>query len=160
MFFSHNQLIQYYSNLFFFKPSNNEDEPFRKQLFITKWIRDENMRQCEGVVTDPTSPPGLDKNFNMWLGYNAAKLSPVNEDIVDELIQPIVQHLHDVITCGNQQHTEWLLDYMASMIQRPQYPTRVAISLYGLQGVGKGIVFDWFRTSVMGEHCSFQTARP
>ncbi len=152
--------VQYFSNLFYFHPSDEEDKPPAKRLFITRWLRDEDMRVCEEVVFDPTSPPGLHANFNLWTGFVAAKIPAVDPELIAELIQPIVRHLHDVVTGGVQEHTDWLLDYLASMLQRPDRPTRVAISLYGLQGAGKGIIFEWFRVHVLGKHCTSQTARP
>jgi hypothetical protein len=93
--------------------------------------------------------------------------------------QPIVRHLSDVVTLGNevrlgpfgdapgsegadtlmyQDHTGYVLDYLANIVQRPHKKTQVAISLFGAQGAGKGIIFDFFRECVLGESCSFQTA--
>ena len=159
-FCNQTNLIQYFSNLFYFQPSDKTDEPPEKRLFVTKWIKDEDMRVCEEVVFDPTLPSGLHSNFNLWTGFTAADLPAVGPENVADLIKPIVKHIHDVITNGVQEHTDWMLDYMASMLQRPNTPTRVAISLYGLQGAGKGIIFEWFRLHVLGKHCTFQTARP
>lgn len=164
-FNSQPSLVHYFSNLFYFQPSEDEDakEPFEKKLFINRWLKEEDMRQCEEVVCDPTSFSGLGDNFNIWQDYIAKALPPnstlTHEEIL-ELIRPVIRHLHDVVTNGKLEHTEWILDYLASILQRPDKPTHVAISLYGLQGVGKGIIFEWFRMHVLGRHCSFQTSKP
>ena len=164
-FNSQPSLVHYFSNLFYFHPSENEDasEPFEKKLFITRWLKEEDMRQCEEVVCDPTTAPGLGENFNIWQDYVAKALPPnstLTQEEILELIRPVIRHLHEVVTSGKLEHTEWLLDYLASILQRPEKPTHVAISLYGLQGVGKGIIFEWFRVHVLGHHCTFQTSKP
>lgn len=96
----------------------------------------------------------------MWNGFLAAKSPPVDNDSIQDLVSPIIKHINDVITEGNQEHTGWLLDYMANMIQHPHKKSQVAISLYGKQGCGKGILFDFFRNHILGTDCSFQTANP
>lgn len=32
--------------------------------------------------------------------------------------------------------------------------------LYGEQGIGKDMFLDWFRFSVLGTHCTYQTSDP
>ena len=98
--------------------------------------------------------------FTFDAGFLADSLPPVPEDQEDELIAPIVKHVNDVITGGNAAHTKWVLDYIANMIQRPERKSQVAISLYGAQGCGKGIIFEFLRQKVLGEECSFQTSKP
>ena len=76
------------------------------------------------------------------------------------MIEPIVRHISDVLTSGNQTHTNWILDYLANIVQRPHKKTQIAILLYGMQGVGKGIIFEFFRKYVLGEKITFNTSNP
>eukprot|EP00961_Rhodomonas_salina_P159472 2147453-Rhodomonas_salina.1 len=46
---------------------------------------------------------------------------------------------------------------MAFMVQRPSFKTKVALILYGDQGIGKGIVFDWFSEYILGPWMCQQT---
>lgn len=164
-FNSQPNLVYYFSNLFYFQPSEDEDakEPFDKKLFITRWLKEENMRQCEEVVCDPSSLPGLGENFNVWQEFTAKTLpqnAALSSEEILELIKPPIRHIHEVVANDRQEDTDFNLDWLARILQQPQTPTRVAISLYGRQGVGKGIIFEWFRRHVLGLQCSYQTSKP
>jgi hypothetical protein len=130
----------------------------KKQCFITEWVEDINKKSVEKIVIDPR---GTEPNvYNLWRGFHAAELPPVPDERVLELIQPITRHIDEVITSGVPEHTKFLHDYLANMVQRPWQKSQVALSLYGSQGCGKGIIFEFFRLKVLGTHCSYQTSRP
>lgn len=145
------QLTNLHANLYYY----DSDEIRHK--FIKAWIEDVDIRTYVRIVVDPrmSTPPNV---FNLWRGFLAEKLPPVNPAAINDIMQPIIRHLDDVITLGNAEHTGYILDYLANIIQRPYQKTQVAISLFGPQGAGKGIIFDFFRKCVLGESCSFQTA--
>jgi hypothetical protein len=75
-------------------------------------------------------------------------------------VAPILRHIEDVVCNGNADHAGWVLDWMANIVQRPHLKTGVAILLYGQEGCGKGIIFEWFRMRVLGEYHTFQTPSP
>ena len=129
-----------------------------KKPFIDAWLADHAKRQVLHMVVDPENKsPGC---YNLWIPYAATTLKPVSHEEVQALVAPIVKHISDVITGGNDAHTDWILDYLANIVQRPHLKTQVAIILYGSQGCGKDIVFEWFRKKVLGLKCTFQTADP
>ena len=167
---THNELRQRYYNLYFWKKTKNTEETdksggteqvekLEKCVFIDVWLRDEERRTLNGIVVDPTCKAG-EKYYNLWQGFKAAKLPPVSLVDEEELMKPIKKHILDVIANGNETHMNWILDYLGNMIQRPEQKTQVAISLYGAQGTGKGIIFEKFRLNVLGSTCSFQTSKP
>jgi putative DNA primase/helicase len=121
-------------------------------------MADESIKTVSEIVVDPQSTRS--DVYNMWRGFIAVDLPPVEPQIVPTLVQPIINHFNKVITGENKAHTNWLLDYLANMVQRPHMKSNVAISLYGNQGCGKGIIFEFFCISVLGMACSFQTANP
>jgi len=103
--------------------------------------------------------------YNMWVGYSAARLNheAYLTDVDDKysfVMGPIISHFNKVVTGGNQVHTEWILDWLANCIQRPWLKSQVGIVLYGRQGCGKGIFFDWLREHVLGEEHSGQVSNP
>lgn len=129
-----------------------------KLTFISEWLRDPNKRVVEKIVVDPTNT--IKDVYNMWRGFNAEKLPPVANALVPELVYDITKHLSDVITGGIEDHTRFIEHYLANMIQRPDKKSQVALYLYGAQGCGKGIIFEFFRLKVLGTHCSYQTSKP
>ena len=60
-------------------------------------------------------------------------------------------HLYEVICDGDIELFEYLLDYVAHMLQRPEEKPGVMVVLLGSQGTGKGLFFQilqrvWGRT--------------
>ena len=63
-------------------------------------------------------------------------------------------HLYEVICDGDIELFEYLLDYVAHMLQRPEEKPGVLVVLLGSQGTGKGLFFQilqrvWGRTSLL-----------
>ena len=129
-----------------------------KVLFINRWMGDVRIREVTRIVCDPQNKDA--RAYNMWKGFIAESLPPIAAELAEELMEPIVHHISRVMTSDNDDHTDWVLDYFANIIQRPYQKTQVAISLFGKQGCGKGILFDFFRIKVLGANCSKQTSNP
>ena len=81
----------------------------------------------------PTSPCTL----NFWVGH-APNPAPGNWRILRD-------YLLDVVSDGNQDVYEYLVKYMAHMVQRPEEKPGVMIVLLGGQGTGKGVYFTLLR---------------
>ena len=146
----HVELQQYYAHLMFFEKDKKGD--WTKKPFIQAWFKDPKKRQVSSMVVDPQGT--LTNVYNLWNGYMAMNESGLAEAFV---MGPIVQHLKQVIT---DDHAEWLLDWMANIVQYPWRKSQVAVCLFGRQGCGKGIIFDWFRERVLGPDHSGQISNP
>jgi len=96
----------------------------------------------------------------MWQPYTASFLQAVPDAQVEAAVEPFILHIRDVIANGDETHATWFLDWLANMVKRPHQKSNVAILLYGKQGCGKGIILDFMRTSVLGQHCTYQTSNP
>lgn len=81
----------------------------------------------------PTSPCTL----NFWVGH-VPNPAPGNWRILRD-------YLLDVVSDGNQDVYEYLVKYMAHMVQRPEEKPGVMIVLLGGQGTGKGVYFTLLR---------------
>ena len=141
---------------------------WQKKSFIPAWLKDPNKKEVSTIVVDPKGT--TTDSFNLWTGYLAESLTLTltvggitfdNESAAAEYaLGPIYQHIIQVVADGNESHAQWLLDWIANIVQRPWQKSQVAIMLYGKQGCGKGIIFDWLRKHVLGPHHTFQTADP
>jgi hypothetical protein len=155
----HCELLQFYVAWKYF--GKNKKGEWEKRSFIHAWVQDDKKREVSSVVFDPkNSCTGV---FNMWMGYRAANIDhelylTEIQDRYDFVMGPIINHFNQVVTGGNQDHTEWILDWVANIIQRPWLKTQVGIVLYGRPGCGKGIFFDWLRDHVLGVDHSVQIA--
>ena len=153
---SHNDLQHFYCDWTYWG-TDKDDEPVRLP-FITAWVRDPKKRTVERIAVDPTKM--LKGVYNMWRGFKAEKLPPVDPALVPGLVSDITKHISDVITLGVDEHTKFIHHYNANIVQRPWMKSQVALYLYGPQGCGKGILFEFFRFEILGEHCSSQTSKP
>ena len=123
------------------------------------WLRDPNARALHSIVFDPSKPPGVSANvWNNWPGLAAAHLDAAAYDPHALLL--IRSHLQDVLCSGVAAHAEWLLDYLASIVQRPWAKTGVAVLFTGAQGAGKNTVLDFFRERVLGPRVAVQLQQP
>ena len=150
----------YFADVHFWE--EEEDKQGNKEWvaksFIHKWLQDPFKREVKKIVVDPRRT--LCGVYNLWEGYLAEALTPVPDDKVEELVEPIISHIREVIANGNEGHTNYLIDWIANIIQKPWEKTNVAIMLYGKEGCGKDIIYDFLREVVMGERCTFQTSDP
>ncbi len=121
-------------------------------------MHDPTKRAVERIVEDPTNT--MQGVYNMWRGLNTEKLPPVDDALVPELGRDITKHLSNVITNVIDDHNKFLEHYLANMLQRPERKAQVALYLYGAQGCGKGIIFEFLRLKILAQHCSYQTSKP
>ena len=83
----------------------------------------------------PSATP--DTTLNFWVGPTA-DAAPGNWRELRDFIR-------DIICAGDNMLFEYLIRYMAQMIQRPQDKPGVIITLLGGQGTGKGVFFSLLR---------------
>jgi len=94
------------------------------------WLSHPDRRQfIKGVTFDPSNQtaPGV---LNLWEGFG---VEPVPGDW--SLLQ---DHIEKVICSGNQEHCDYLLNWLARMVQFPAQQGEVAVVLKGEEGCGKG----------------------
>jgi hypothetical protein len=94
------------------------------------------------VVFDPSGRAGAD-HWNLWSGFS---VDPKPGDW--SLMRA---HIEDVICSGDQGHSEYLLNWLARLYQRPWEAGEVAVVLKGKKGTGKGIFCNFIVRS-WGQH--------
>jgi hypothetical protein len=174
-YLKHHELQNFYCSLTYYEKnviSSKEQAQvqvtWQKKSFISDWLKDDKKKEVSTIIVDPKGTSA--DAYNLWSGYLAEAQVPsltVGDhtfdselEAIDFVLAPIFQHIVQVITDGNKEHAEWILDWIANIVQRPWQKTQVAIMLYGKQGCGKGILFDWLRICVLGPKHTFQTADP
>ncbi len=107
------------------------------------WLNHADRRQfIKGVTFDPTNQtaPGV---LNLWEGFG---VKPVPGDW--SLLQA---HIEKVICSANQEHSDYLLNWLARMVQFPAQQGEVAVVLRGAEGSGKGTLAAAIKTMI-GHH--------
>ena len=109
--------------------------PSKPQVVINEfWIAPETIvYQGTGFTPNPSSPSML----NFWVG-------PIEPDSKGNA-SLILNHLLQVICSGDTISFDYLIGYLAHMIQKPAEKPGVMIVLLGRQGTGKGMFFNLLR---------------
>lgn len=95
------------------------------------WLNHPERRQfIGGVVFDPSGQHPQPDVLNLWQGF-AVRPHPGSWARLQD-------HLLTLVCAGNRVHFDWLMGWMARLIQRPAEPGEVAIVLRGREGTGKG----------------------
>ena len=126
-------LVRLYSN-HNYTLDYGEEKPKRVNL-VKYWANDiPDHKTYKGRVFDPTlmCPPNM---FNTFAGFNQVKPIPGDWGLVAD-------HLKSVWCRDSSELFNWLMTFMANIVQQPgkKHPTGVAI--IGSQGTGKSIILE------------------
>jgi len=117
-------------------PNPKRGEPGQpKNLKVSRlWFESVERRECEGIVFEPGKE--IEGYYNLWRGFS---VEPVQGDW-----SLFKEHIRTVICNGNADYTDWLIAWMARIIQKPNKPSGASIVLRGDQGTGKGVFTHTF----------------
>lgn len=107
------------------------------------WLQSPERRQHKGIVFSPGGD--IEDHYNLWKGF---AVEPRQGDW-----RRCNEHIHEIICAGNDRNYDYLLDWMARLVQDPG-GTRpgVSIVLKGGRGVGKGTFVDEMFGRIFGSH--------
>ena len=153
------KLLTAYSNLFYWNYDKSK-EKWLKLKFVPNWLEDEHMKQYEKMVFKPyhLTEQQNKKYYNLYKGTRAEKIECDNIDYT--IIQPILDHIKNVMVAGKEEDFKWFLQYLAQIIRSPDKKTDVAIIFHGKQGCGKNIFIDFFANGILGTDLALSTANP
>jgi len=123
----------------FFQRSTKEDfeNLYCNQLveihdkLVTKssyWIRNPHRRQYKGVIFDPER--AHEGWLNLWRGW---AVQPIKGDW--SLLKQLIL---EVLVDGDVDHYEYVINWLAYMVQHPSRAAEVALCFKGEKGTGKG----------------------
>lgn len=118
----------------------------KAKTYAKYWLENPDRRQyLNGVEFDPsrvgTNKPGT---LNLWKGF---AVTPKRGSSWEKL----KQHIKTIICSGDQSHFDYLMGWMARMIQFPHLQGEVAVVLRGDLGTGKGTLGHAL-LSLVGRH--------
>jgi hypothetical protein len=91
------------------------------------WLKHPERRQYHRITFAPEKV--IPNVYNLWKGF-ACEAIPGDCDL-------FLGHLRDNLCSGNQEYYDYLIGWLASMVQFPARPGEVAIVLRGGRGTGK-----------------------
>jgi hypothetical protein len=124
-----------------------------KAKFLPEWYEDANKRMYEAIDLLPPPLVCPDCVYNMWEGFAIEKedVEAKNCDRILELVKVLCKH--------NMEAYEYLLDFLAHMLQFPAYPPGVCILLQSDPGSGKNTLIEIMK-KIMGNKYVGETADP
>ena len=109
------------------------------------WLRQDHRAEFDGIDYVPGAGECIERRsyqgsralkiFNMYSGFS---VTPDFEDSARKCGRYLT-HVHDNICNGDKELNGYVLDWMASGVQRPEDPGRSALSMRGDPGAGKGV---------------------
>jgi hypothetical protein len=127
---------------------NRELTLWRRGELVTKthaewWLENPNRRQyLRGVCFDPTHIP-REGYFNLWRGF------AIERKAGDWSLMR--NHIVNIVCSGIAERAEYVLNWLARLVQFPHLAGEVAIVMRGAKGCGKGIVGRWI-AQLFGRH--------
>ena len=116
--------------------------------FIKMWLKDPEIRTYERFDFCPPPIKCPTDVLNTWGGFVA--------ESYDGRPNLFVDHLRKLFGKNSQYVLKWL----ASIVQRPGKPTNVALVVTGGQGTGKTTTFELFMKKIIGSKYFGQTSNP
>lgn len=105
------------------------------------WLESYRRKSFREIVFDVNN---TDENvLNLWRG--------INHEMIDE--EPIfaLKMIREALCNGNEEKSEWLLDWLAHIVQCPGEKSSTVPVLIGLQGTGKGLLNDHLMNGILGD---------
>ncbi|PLW82523.1 hypothetical protein CWI75_12295 [Kineobactrum sediminis] len=114
------------------------------------WMSHPTRRSYSDITFDPSTTAANDDVYNLWRGLD---VEPRSGDC-----SLFLEHLRVNICSGNDACYDYLLNWMAHLVQFPGKLPGVAVVMKGRQGTGKGVVALNFGR-IFGNHFRHVTSR-
>lgn len=139
------------------------DEKGNKINFIDTWMKNNDERReydSMNIYPNPNKCPP--NEFNIWVPFEMERVEEFvwRQDILDRFI-----YFMKYVICGHKEHHtkfpqyEYMMDWLAHMVQKPEQKPGKCPVLVSLQGSGKG-TFEAIIARMLGFNRVFNTSTP
>lgn len=120
--------------------------------FTKVWTGDFAIKQFENYDFLPPPCYTSSSTFNLFTGFIHERIMPfkITKDEIKENSKIFIKHLW-YLAGKNNAVLEYILDYLAQMLQEPGELPRTSIVFKSEQGVGKNLFFENFAEKLLGE---------
>jgi len=138
----------------------------KKVQFLSRYKLDEKRRTFAAMDSIPYRLENgkhafckdMPSVYNCWPGFLIESCPAVPPEKVAALVQPILEHLRIIL--GKKQSVDFMVAWLAQLIQDPATPTKVCPILQGKVGTDKDNIFIWFIEAILGCPAGYKTANP
>lgn len=133
------------NNTFCHLGSGEMNENGEETKFIGKWLIDDRIKCYNRMDFLPYNDKDKDKIdktvFNLFRGFNQQIYTEYNINNKDKILKPFLE-LGVEICGGDKNNFNYLLDYLADIVQNPQRKCPIAFIIKGKQGTGKNVFLN------------------
>lgn len=123
----------------FYKQLANGDRKAQYAPASKVWLESANRKTFDKIVFKPNAKAN---ELNLWSEIPCERVAG---DVADFVI-----FIEECICNGNKTQAEWLLDWLAHLVQRPWEKSTLVPVLIGDQGTGKGLLVDGIMGGILG----------
>jgi len=126
------------------------------------WLEHPRRRSYASVTFDPNAAPYHDvpsrfgakgqRDFNLWPGFECTPSTTGS-------CQRFLDHLRDIVASGDEDLYNWLVQYLAHIVQAPTRLAGTAVALQGTQGSGKSLVGE-IMGAILGARLYTKVSKP
>lgn len=125
--------------------------------FAPAWLRSKECRKYpKGIELRPSrwGEPRQESpdKFNVWCQWARIPRMDLPYEELESQCAPLINHVREVLCGGNDEDTEYALDWMAWGVQNPNEKPGTAWVTRGDEGVGKGIIGHNFLGAIYAKH--------
>jgi len=123
--------------------------------FIEQWTKDPQHRAYEKMDNIPPPLECPDSVFNRFNGLAVERYEPVDDALVDGIVEPVLVVI-DVLTGGGRGECfNWVLDWIALAVKEPGNNPKIVPCFVSSEGVGKDTIFtDLLGDKIIGKEYS------
>jgi hypothetical protein len=135
-FYTENKIINTFNHL----KSGVFNDKGEEKKFVTVWIGDETIRLYNKMDFLPYNDkqPIPKHIFNLFRGFNPNKDAEYDYSKKDKILKPFLD-LGLELCGGDKTHFDYLMKYIADIIQNPQIKNPIAFIIKGKHGTGKNV---------------------
>lgn len=108
------------------------------------WLEWEGRREYDGICFIPEGKP-KQNHYNLWCGFSVEPLA--KKDATKEQLRGFdlfMDHAKNNVCDGNDALFQWLMGYMAHIVQKPNERVQTSPVFRGGKGVGKNALWERF----------------
>lgn len=140
---SKGQLITAYEHLIYVSGD-------KTKTFIKQWLIDPSIRNYMTVKLLPPPQKIPSDCFNLWDGFRITKIQIPGKSIITNGLQLFKDH---VMLISGPENYDYVLKWIAKLIQLPGTKPKVCIVMKSLQGLGKEILFRILEAIIGKKYC-------
>ena len=138
----------------------------KELYFIKMWLFDNSCRQYEKLEFLPKQETPI-IFYNSFSGFEVEKQQENEDDRVNGHLETRNLNFEDsnlykllCYLCGNEKNViEYVIKWIANIIQKPYEITKVALLFKSMQGAGKNLFWDWVGKAIIGQKYFFDTEK-